>query len=81
VNREERDAAAVAILNEFPAKEIPVLYGYLRVRMGWGGSAGVRWADGTFGILDMTFELERYDEELQRRIRHAADRLEPLLQD
>jgi phosphomannomutase len=78
MNREEQIGA---IMQEFTDEEIPVLYGYLRVRMGWGGSGILLRADGTIGILDMTFELERYDEELQQRIRHAADRLEPLIRD
>ena len=80
-DRTTRGDPVQAILNEFPPEELPVLYGYLRIRMGWGGSALVLRADGSRGTLDQTFELERYDPELQRRIRHAADRLEPLLQD
>jgi len=76
-----REEQVRAIMAEFDSEEVGVLYGYLRIRMGWGGSGGVIRADGTIGILDMTFELERYDAELQQRIRHAADRLEPLLRD
>jgi hypothetical protein len=42
-------------------------------------TAQVQGTDGTRGGLDTTFELERYDADLQQRVRHAADRLEPYL--
>jgi hypothetical protein len=74
-------AAITAILAEFSPEDLPVLLGYLRVRLGWGAHAHVVRANGTGGVLDQTFELARYDKDLQRRVRHAADRLEPLLQD
>ena len=76
-----RDEQIVAILDEFPAEELVVLYGHMRVRMGWGGTALVRGTGGTIGTLDMTFDLERFPDDLQQRIRHAGDRLAPLLQD
>jgi hypothetical protein len=81
MTNDEINAMVSAILAEFPPEEIPVLIGYLRVRLGWGGSARVIRADGTTGVLDQTFELERYPEALQRHIRDAADRLEPVLRE
>jgi hypothetical protein len=71
--RSERSRQVGAIFDEFSPEEKPVLYGYLRVRMArhdprWAGSAvGVR-GDGSMGMLDMGFELERYDADLQQRI-------------
>jgi hypothetical protein len=69
---------ALRIIHGLPDGEAAVLYGELKRRLGWPGRTLVI-GHGGGGIIDQTLDLGRYEPDVQRRVRDAADRLEPFL--